>query len=487
MAIHQQTEEEQKAAFEAAGLTSEQQQGVITGADLSSTYAPLNLPETPQDPNYQAVISSIPQFDFSAYDKAVQTQDDFSKQLLAIAESFGGRESKQLSAEQTAGLPAQRQQLQDVMGQLQTLQKESAAIPIRLQEEAAGRGITEGGLAPIQAGELRKNAIRALGLSAIGQTLQGNIALAQQQVDRAIDIEFGQEEAKLNYLKTAYEMNKDVLNREDKKRAEALQIQLAERERILNDKKEDMRMKFGVIQQAAQGGADNVTLEKMRLARSKEEALAIGGFYLGSEFREKVRQQQIQEETQKVSFNLSVEKFNEDKRQFNLDYALRAQKAEIDRLADEAKLNPEGANVLKESALTSATELLRKFDAREGTGAVGKSRIFGFQFTSGTQPANFKIQFDNLKSLLSLDNVSLLKGQGTITENERKLLADASARLSLSQSEPEFRKALLDIQSVLGVKLGINPFQEVLNPTNNQFINTEEGYILPNSQSTPIR
>jgi len=107
------------------------------------------------------------------------------------------------------------------------------------------------------------------------------------------------------------------------------------------------------------------------------------------------------------------------------------------------------ASELKTQASTSAQELLDKINKGEGTSAVGKSRIFGLQKVPGTAAANFEIQFNNLKSLLSLDNVKLLKGQGQVSDAERRLLSEASAKLDLAQSEPEFKKALEDIVKTL--------------------------------------
>lgn len=101
---------------------------------------------------------------------------------------------------------------------------------------------------------------------------------------------------------------------------------------------------------------------------------------------------------------------------------------------------------LKTDALTSAQELLRKFQSGN-TFAVGGSSVFGT--LPGTASRDFTVQFNNLKSLLSLDNVKLLKGQGQVSDAERKLLAEASAKLELSQSEPEFQSALQGIISAL--------------------------------------
>lgn len=100
------------------------------------------------------------------------------------------------------------------------------------------------------------------------------------------------------------------------------------------------------------------------------------------------------------------------------------------------------AGELKTQALTSAKELLTKFQGGSKW-AVGGTSLFGT--LPGTQSRDFKVQFNNLKSLLSLDNVKFLKGQGQVSDAERKLLAEAAAKLELGQSESEFEDALKKI------------------------------------------
>ncbi len=110
------------------------------------------------------------------------------------------------------------------------------------------------------------------------------------------------------------------------------------------------------------------------------------------------------------------------------------------------------ANETKQNALKSAQDLLQKLKDGVGNSAVGSSRTFYGGLLSrlpGTDAKNLTIQFNNLKSLLSLDNVKLLKGQGAVSDAERQLLADASSKLDLGQSEGEFVKALEDIISGL--------------------------------------
>jgi hypothetical protein len=112
------------------------------------------------------------------------------------------------------------------------------------------------------------------------------------------------------------------------------------------------------------------------------------------------------------------------------------------------------ASEIKDNALSSAKALLAKFDAGQGTSAVGTSRLLGLQMIPGQAPKDFEVLFDNLKALLSLDNASLLKGQGQISDGERKMLADASSVINLSQSEGDFRNSLANIVQALS---GVSP------------------------------
>jgi hypothetical protein len=89
---------------------------------------------------------------------------------------------------------------------------------------------------------------------------------------------------------------------------------------------------------------------------------------------------------------------------------------------------------------------LQKFQKNKW--AVGGSSLLPVM--PGSAAADFVVQFNNMKSLLSLDNVKFLKGQGQVSDAERKLLAEASAKLDRSQSEKEFQKSLNDIITALG-------------------------------------
>jgi hypothetical protein len=131
-----------------------------------------------------------------------------------------------------------------------------------------------------------------LTLNSLAQAMQGNIATANDSVKRAVDAEFGDSEAQLNFLQQAYNMNKDVINRQDTKAGQKIELQLKERERLLTEQKNNKTLILGFANDAVQQGADNATAMKMTQAKTPEEALAIGSKFLGAKFKQD-REQQI--------------------------------------------------------------------------------------------------------------------------------------------------------------------------------------------------
>ena len=72
----------------------------------------------------------------------------------------------------------------------------------------------------------------------------------------------------------------------------------------------------------------------------------------------------------------------------------------------------------------------------------------------GTESTDFKIRFDEIKGQQFLQGIEQLKGTGAITDREGEAAKKAISRMSLSQSEKEFRKAADDFQSI--IKRGVD-------------------------------
>jgi|GEM_PF-6312125 len=81
-------------------------------------------------------------------------------------------------AKQTSVKQAQNE-MNLINAQIQALNKEAEAVPLQIQEEFKGRGVTAGGIAPIQAGRLREIALRSLPLQTQAYMAQAKVLAAQ--------------------------------------------------------------------------------------------------------------------------------------------------------------------------------------------------------------------------------------------------------------------------------------------------------------------
>ena len=183
----------------------------ISPEDLGSGEELLDLPETQEASDFGGFaegastnfleIQAQRAKDAEAQANAAElTGNDLQDEILGLTESLGGESSTQSQLEEEFGVTADTEELTGISSQIQALQLERANLPQILQERSSGRGITTAGLDPIQAGELRKNSIRTLTLAAQGALLQGNIKIAQDRVQQALDAEFEPQKLKLKTL-----------------------------------------------------------------------------------------------------------------------------------------------------------------------------------------------------------------------------------------------------------------------------------------------
>lgn len=211
----------------------------LTAAPASATPIPPNPSTlnstniTPTTPMNFSSPASTPAYPVGSLDvtvptppaqptKSEQEASDLTKVLRELNEQMIGKSTYQAEQDRLAGVPEAERAVTDLAAQLMGLKNEAAAIPLQLQQEAEGRGITEGGLAPIQAGRLRENAIKALTTSSIFEAAKGNLLTAQSKADRAVAEKYGpiQERitASINNLNLL--MNDPKTTLEDKNRAQ---------------------------------------------------------------------------------------------------------------------------------------------------------------------------------------------------------------------------------------------------------------------------
>jgi len=239
-----------------------------------------------------------PAVDYSAYERqplektsSETEQQSLTEQLQALNIELTGEPAFRAEQEKIQGIEAIEttqedltSQLLDLQAQQKALQLQAETIPNIMQEQAMGRGITAAGLAPHTASALRKNQIQqsiiateALTLSAAVDAINGKLGLANKKIERAVEAKFGPEKARLDALTANLKLVKDSPDAtlEDKNRADAAQAQVDIQNAKIEAQKAEQAEIWKTYVDAAKANVDAITLEKIKNASTKEEALQI--------------------------------------------------------------------------------------------------------------------------------------------------------------------------------------------------------------------
>lgn len=191
-----------------------------------SPATPLSLPASSTTPDYNAILAgtggSLPKL---AAETAVEKNQ---QDILAKMNELSGQTADYLAKQEEFGVNADRKQLTDLQAQLTAVNNEAAAST--LQVDAQGRPTILTAAANIEKGNIeRDRTIKALRLSSSIQAVQGNLQLAQDQVDRAISLKYDPLKQQLETLNKQLEFNYKTFDKAEQRRADAL--------KALNDEK----------------------------------------------------------------------------------------------------------------------------------------------------------------------------------------------------------------------------------------------------------
>lgn len=278
--------------------------GAISVDQLNNKQTGMNLPQpSPYNPipdvNTTKTASDYIAESFQSADK--ELKDMLSKQK-AEADSIinsmkyiaNNKTADSQQAERDAGVDTATEdynkfvrQLTDLNSQASVLNREAQAIPLQLQEQVAGQGVTDAGLAPLQAGELRKNAIKALSLaqqadiaSASATGSLNKLNMAKEKAQKIIDLKYKRLEDDLAIRSKQYDLNKDILSTIDKKRTEALGFAL-EKEKVVLEAKKQLETQVSQLQiEAAKNGASADAVARIGEAKNINEAINTATNYL---------------------------------------------------------------------------------------------------------------------------------------------------------------------------------------------------------------
>ncbi len=186
---------------------------------------------------------------------------------------LGGEAEARQTAQEKEGIKVKRETLERTRQRLTALETEAQQIPLQMQIQAEGRGITTGGLRPLQKARLRENAIAKLGARASFEAAAGNLALGLDFVERAVNAKFSPIKERINIeLQNLDLISKlpDLTSSERKREEEqmtAKAIQMAD----IEQKENEELFKRSKVLEFIQAGVDDLTQREMERAETIED------------------------------------------------------------------------------------------------------------------------------------------------------------------------------------------------------------------------
>ena len=407
----------------AGGPANQSITSAIFGNQNTPAYVtPVALPV----PSVAALDSSSPAPMVATIEEA-QAQD-WTKQIQEINNSLIGESALRTKKENDLGLPDLLKTQTDLSSRLKSLQNESLQIPLQLQQEATGRGITTGGLQPIQTAALRNNAIQALGVSSLLEASRGNIALANDLVDRAINAEFDPLKEKQKVLTANLELliNSPAYTLAEKNRAtKQLAIENDRTKAIEKAATDKTEVKNTANLAVKYGLTDQNIIKKISEASTPEEALRIAAPYLQDPKAKAELEGKLIDNALKKAQTLQTEK------ETQLLGTPNPTPADKKAIAESLK-NAKASIPVMQDKIAIIDALINNSGLNSRVGASPLGRIPLLDAVTGAGQ-NFSGSIHQLVSGLTLDNLIAAKARGAtfgaLSEGELGILAASATKI----------------------------------------------------------
>lgn len=250
----------------------------------------------------------------------------YSDKLTDLNKLLYGESAYRANQEDAQGMDKLLKTQNDLTNRFNAIKAQQDMIPLQIQQESAGRARTAAGIAPIETGRLRNNAIDALTTGALLQASQGNISTAQTLIDRAVAQEFDPIKEQIAIVEKNLKIIKDspLYSLEDKNRAEQ-QLAIQEQKRAeIAQQEADRKEKLGIAGEAAKYGATSEEIIGVSQAETIEEALALAAPYLSRDYLDKRSDVEFGKDQQLFENSLATGEFNLKKFQIEEDLKQRA-------------------------------------------------------------------------------------------------------------------------------------------------------------------
>jgi len=261
----------------------------------------------------------------------------------------------------------------------------------------------------------------------------------------------------------------DVLSRnpENKLAAERLKAAVEERDKLITQDRAAKQLDKPEIKLNSEGNYVAInpsTLETKVITDSKGNPVRS----LDAAVKEETKRHNLVTESQGRA-NLSLEerrtRVSEENARIAKDPVIQQQLEAARTLGRETAKNEVTATAVLPKVISTGELALNTIDQmigqRDNKGNLikgqkphpGFENAVGFglplQMVPGTEAANFKTLFDQVKGSAFLQAFETLKGGGAISEKEGEKATSAINRMNLAQTEPEFIRAALEFKSVV--------------------------------------
>jgi hypothetical protein len=192
--------------------------------------------------------------------------------------------------QQTAQAYAQKGGVDDIQKELDAVNNkiltEQNALRRRIEAiQKMGGGLASGASAEIENLE-RESLAKQADLYVIQMGVQGRFDSAKTVADRAVAAQLEAQKQKQDILGLIYQENKEQFTKAEQREFETKQ---GDRNRKIEEEAANKKSMYELAIQAQMDGAPTSVVEQMLASKTKEEALAIGGSYLGALDREAKR------------------------------------------------------------------------------------------------------------------------------------------------------------------------------------------------------
>lgn len=253
---------------------------------------PLNIPT--QTPDFSPFISAInnagsytntallntqAQIDAQAQMDAQNKGSALSNLMAQTQAQIGNKGADTAQAYQTGGVNDLAKQLRTLNAQAQGLNLEAQAIPIQIQQQAQGQGVTDRGVAPIQAARLRENALKALSIAQQSAVAQADYATAKDLADQQIAIKYDALENDLKVKQLQLNaLDKYVLTPAQEKAKES-RVRAYEAEQALIKQQRETETAISDVGMTLRkyGASDSIVKDVLQNSRSLNDAIIRAG------------------------------------------------------------------------------------------------------------------------------------------------------------------------------------------------------------------